>query len=642
LELICENCGAGLEIAVDQKTAHCPYCRTDFKLVGTRRLIALVREEGKASGLSKSPAVEAPAGKPKAASRRAYITAAAILFAALLPGLVFLSFRVNSDIEHGQNKGSLSQPRTEIVSEPIKALAKALWGTEEPSAEELSAVTELRFSKSRTAFSANNSYEAMHIHYRLAGGEDGSVILYGLGHAEIEAEDMLAFSRLEVLDTGGLTEFTYLSDPTDLRQLTELRIVNLNGFALFKGAGMFADPAKIEHLALSAYDDDDIAELAKFPALKSLELRIGSNATDFTSITQLQVSELCVSGLKEYSWLRNAQKLKSLTIDCYEVTDFSFLGEMGSLSSLSLTGASNLKNLRFVSSMESLERLSIQGASSLRDLSPLEGKTGLKSLDIAASEVRDWSAVSTLTGLEDLSIRAYTVDTAFLAAGLGRLKTAAVYDFDAKLLACLAGAPLTNLTCAVDYSEAWDCEAFLAFGDLESLHVTAITSGKIENIAALRGLTKLKSLSVSQMHVNEMEDTAALFALGVETLSLSDSYIRIGPGDVAMENAALQSLAIDGVSVSVEGGKSSQEAALLTPFIEKMPGLRSLTMCGAGLEGLAFCEGLSSLAYLDVTSNYISDLSPLYAKEHLRVLYIADNLITDADDLPKTVSVRGL
>jgi len=140
---------------------------------------------------------------------------------------------------------------------------------------------------------------------------------------------------------------------------------------------------------------------------QSLDLLIVSSLEGFEHLTSL--TSLSLKGMTQVRDLNSLSSLKNLTSlalsGMAQVRDLSPLSLLKKLTALSLRGWTRTIDLSPLSSLTSLTFLSLRGGTQVRDLSPLSSLANLKSLVLSGSVlVRDLSPLTKISTLEKVHI----------------------------------------------------------------------------------------------------------------------------------------------------------------------------------------------------------------------------------------------
>ena len=74
-------------------------------------------------------------------------------------------------------------------------------------------------------------------------------------------------------------------------------------------------------------------------------------------------------------------------------------------------------------------------------------------------------------------------------------------------------------------------------------------------------------------------------------------------------------------------------------IFDKFGALERLTVRSQSIPDVSFVQYMPNLSYLDITDNYVQDISPLVDRENLKVLVCPNNQIANLSLLPDTLMV---
>ncbi len=417
------------------------------------------------------------------------------------------------------------------------------------------------------------------------------------------------------------------------------------------GTNQSLSPGDVRGLSLTAirgYFDsmEQVAALLDDPsALRYLD--ITSTPVNLQGIEQFAGLETLVINSDQIDEVRNLvnmKSLKTLSLDMYDGSmDFSIFGMMPWLESLTVR-SQNVRDLGFVSKMNGLKALCVENGAFLT-LAPLAGCTNLEELSIkSCDELKDMSAVSSLTGLKKLALDLpYGCPEPDLG-GLGGIRELYLESFDQTgFLKNMSG--LETLT--LDSCETGPPSDFDNLPNLKSLKCTSF--GRAERdygfIAGLSGLEEV------DLHGTiTYGDISGIFNLpALKRLNISNMECEINFDKIA-ENTTLESLSIDSIklykNVQVSGGggivyvdwDDVNFTEHLT-FLEKLKGLKELSIRENELTEIGFAASLGALESIDFADNYVTDLSPLSGLKALSAVDCSENPISNYEILGDSVVI---
>jgi len=318
-------------------------------------------------------------------------------------------------------------------------------------------------------------------------------------------------------------------------------------------------------LSISANDNPDISFVA---ALKKLrELNLPNN------------------GIKDISPLAGLTDLQRLYLNYNAVTNPAALSALTNLVELVLD-FNNVSNLSFVVPLRKLERLSLNN-NQVSDLSPLASQTNLLYLNLNWNGVTNPAVLTTLTCLRELTLCGNNLIQVPFLSGLTNLT-----GLDLAYTSLADMSPLTNLA------------------RLEWLNVGE------NGLAQLPDLSALSNLRTFMMAGNQITDLTPVTRLpGVWDLHLQrNPFEDLSPLTHCPHLRVL--LFYDNhtiTNLSVLGAVTNLETLYLGH------------MYFSDLQQIDFLAGLAGLRGLDLSENYLTDLSPLTNYPSLSWLGLAAN-----------------
>ncbi len=502
---------------------------------------------------------------------------------------------------------SANTARTIPESEFFCDLIQEIFGKDytEISEQELSQITELSFYYDDD----NNKC----IYCIMADGTENGY--YVDGSYYIDYADLSCFPGLTALsieygsvspeDLSGLENLSYLASELTIAELCEA----------------VSHPEKLETLQLySTIFMDSCDGIENFPHLTALTIDCAyiDDISALTSLTELEMLALD---------------------DCAHMTDFSPLYDMNSLEALSID-SSALKDIGFVKNMPGLYYLYIKNAEELMSIEPLESCSGtMECLYLENTwKLSDFSVIEKLTGLTQLQLFVSYQDVLPSFAGLENLEYLSIHG---------AGdlRPLSDATGLNGLSlEDCNCEDLSVLSGMQNLEFLELLdmSGYFISLKPVTELPNLGYLDISGSTV--YADAAPLLAIPtlqefymedcnigflVENVSLNENLYLIN-----MNNVTLSPIA----DPNAYGSLQDEEPISLSEHMDlfsNFPNLTELYLAGNELTDLSFIvdDGLTALQALDITDNYITDLSPLSGLPDLYMVNCTDNPIADTADL---------
>lgn len=443
------------------------------------------------------------------------------------------------------------------------------------------------------------------IDYELADGTTGTCYLTW---TRVETADFKCFHNLETLNLG----HTSLDWDTDWHNLKSLSSVSCQ--ASLNDLAKCMDVTQLTSLEL-IHDAimNNLSGIEEYSNLEHLSLDFNDRVFNLTGISQ-------------------APALRELVIvDGDGISDFEELYTMPQLTLLSIE-SKGLRDIGFVSVMPELESLELRNTQ-LKRIDAIADCAGtLKSLRLHQNySVEDYSAVLLCTGLEELELYVY-------------------YDVYGEMIM----PDLSNMS-ELKILTLGNFDIFPSLQELSTLESLTLVDGGVgrdpERLAGLEALTNLKSLTFLDMSVNpeflepiglvpsleilDLEDTfiwgninVAFTLPNLRVLNLQDAdfglYLEEMPVSESLQELNLtgahaHTLAEDGTWDYAADNTRIYLSERMEIF-EHMPNLTVLHIPSQELQDVKFAEKLTQLIYLDITNNYVTDLTPLAGLEHLRVV----------------------
>ena len=357
----------------------------------------------------------------------------------------------------------------------------------------------------------------------------------------------------------------------------------------------------------------------------------------FPNLTSLTAD--CMD-LEDISALSNATQLTRLTItDCDWLEDFSPLYDLTNLQALSIE-SSALKDIGFVKNMPELSYLSISDAEALRSIDALESCADtLHYLYLEDTwDLENKDVLEKLPNLEELQFSVSYDEALPSFAHMENLTYLSIYGAD-DLTPIADAKNLLSLSL-----ESCDCEDLSFLSELDSLDSLYLSymSGYFVSLDPIAELPSLRWLEIrdSSAYANVEK------LMGIPTLDgfyLEDCSIGLRPDQVPY-NENLCMLGMDEVRLyPIENPKDygwlenyeELDCSEYTDMFANFPNLMELSLRGNELDDLSFVSegGLSNLQMLDITDNYVTDLSPLADLDYLYEIKCAGNPIANTAGL---------
>lgn len=432
-------------------------------------------------------------------------------------------------------------------------------------------------------------------------------------------------------------------DTRDLRCLEGLEYLYLDACSVSYGTD-WHNLRNLKFLSCDASMEDlldymDVSQLFFLSTDNTFGMNDLSVLSEYTGLGYL---ELDAGFLDSIEGISRAESLVGLYIeDGDRITDFSELYDMPQLVALSIQSG-GLKDIGFVSGMDELQYLSLEGTEVKKIEALTDCADTLTELHLSDNyQIEDISPVMSCTGLEELELWVdYQFDVPMEVpdfSAMTNLKSLSIDGYDKFTnLARLTG--LTELT--IECPGSGDGEFLKSLPDLERLSLTdmSVYSGFMDGISSLENL---KYLSLEESFV--WCDISPIFGLpNLRELNLEWTECGLCPEKLTdseslaylwLEHTTFDSLSEDGTWDYSNYDNELPMQGVLDVLTTHTPNLTDLYVPEQELDNLDFTENLPMLMVLDVTDNYITDLSPLTKLDMLMAVLCEDNPVQNTDGL---------
>ncbi len=437
----------------------------------------------------------------------------------------------------------------------------------------------------------------------------------------ITALDTSTLTALEELNLtySGVTEFNNASDTMDFSPNVKLKGVYLNGVSSFAVFDVSANTL-LEAFALSDNSNASAIDFSNNAKLKTL------NLSDVPSLVTLDIS--ACTELEGVSLLNTGLTTLSVT-GSSALTQF-WVYNNANLESLSLTGATELKNIKLSSGMENtaLKNLAITncGITSI-DVAYLTALTSLNISGCTGITSLDFSSTSGLTALETLDVSNNGSLTYLNLSTLTSLKTITVINSGFMTHIDISNTQLTG----IDTTGMYNIEEYVARdatkltsvfvqnsgANLKKLDISGCTSLTDVNVSSNTGLTELNasgctgitSLDVSKCTLLTKLNLSNTSITSIDVLDLTELTIL----DVSGTAIEMLDVSYCQVLESVDMSNCTSLTVFAMASGEPYSSFTSLNASG--------CTAITDLQIEACTSITTLDLSGLTS---LRALYLND------------------
>lgn len=222
----------------------------------------------------------------------------------------------------------------------------------------------------------------------------------------------------------------------------------------------------------------------------------------------------------------------------------------------------------------------------------------LTSFSARVCGISDISEIAYFTNLENLDLKGNRITDLTPLGGLTKLKKLDI----SKNFTLLSG----------DREKGLNLAPLKSLVLLEELNASG---NMITDLSPLAGLACLKNLDVQNNRLTDISSLAT--CVGIESLNIASNYH------------------IDGITMNEQGVSD-------ITFVREMPNLHTLIASNNVITTLEGVETLTKLTYVDVTQNYLMNLTPLAGCTALKTLYAENNNLLDLQALAGHASLEVL
>lgn len=367
-----------------------------------------------------------------------------------------------------------------------------------------------------------------------------------------------------------------------------------------------------------------------------------SNIGDFKNLTSLNLDSGYLENINTLSKLKNLETLRIYNGD--RIADFSVLSDMPQLEYLYLD-CPKLRDISFVENMTKLTGLHIWNSEVLEIDSIKNCKNTLKTLDLSYNyKVKNYDAVSELSNLESLSLYVdYSFDVPIPVPQLKNMPNLTYLllgNFD-DLSELSNTTNLESLTLYDTY--ATDFTALESLNELTSLSLCdmSLEPSVFDSVMKLTSLTSIsldgsyiwgnteELLSLPNLMEFYMSDCVAGF--DVTNLTPNPSLLLID-----LNHSQLRALK-DG-KWDYNDNSNILSLAKNTDIFKNYENLQELYIAEHEIDSIQFAASLPHLRVLDITDNYVTDLTPLAILPNLECVMCYNNPIANDGGLGSRIT----
>ena len=498
--------------------------------------------------------------------------------------------------------------------------------------------------------------------------EEHTVYLPGADY--LDEEDIQPFTGLISLSLGSGFRYSYDDDnANDLRCLSNLQFFSTEYATFSEMERTLLNPEKIIGLSGVTFRDEpsysydysktkDIADIYKsFSSLRELSVSVDSDFEPGISVLSYfpNLEHLALrieSGRDEpldLSPLSSLSNCKSLFINgpySQSVGNLSVLSGMPQIENLGISNIPNFKDLQFAQNMPKLKSLHLVSLPIL-SLDGLRNISSLNSLYLDCSNLKNADALSSLTSLQTLGFAYHNYEIPDLH-GLSALENAEVYCND---LDKIAGMPSLKSLTIHNNAQEYEGDFLRGMNSLSDLVI--VGNGIIGEVLpslgpALRELPSLQKVTFRGTPMDSYQDySSSLSNLGVKEMYflLEDDSITADKPLLPLylskleDDYTVQVLNLSLARIQNLDNETRNFYPNAKAYLSHFKALKRLYISGNTLENLDCIEGLTTLEELDISENYISDISALRNFPNLKKVKLSGNPVVNTEILPDSIEI---
>ena len=644
VKIKCPSCKADIKVA-KEGMARCPYCGTGIYAERKDEKVIINTTINNYNMATPQTTVH----NLGSLYRVIVIVGAIILILFFAAKIYITSISTGNSSEVSEEE--VFTPRTAVSSETMVKFMELVFqkSIENIASDDYSKIKSIKFTDS---FGISGFDKKCNISYELDDGSIGEVNISKelINDTSVDFEDFQCFSNLQSLDisrVGDLNKkYGYtVGDSATLSNLTKLESFASNSFTYLEELeNMFADTKQIKELSINIYEGFDMEEFVdKFSNLEKLTFYYVDDDLDIKVLSSLskldKLESLAIPIVRDNSYLSSLVGLKKLELaGSTTFSDYSVLYGMPQLESLILNNADGLKSIDFVKNMSDLSYLYVDG-SDINSIEVLSAKP-IKTLILKDNEeLKDYTSLLTLSELSELEIDLYYVEQSMNIpefSSLGNLKKVSLSD---NLLDKVTNnTQLEKLSIDVGLTHEINMESLANMSALSKLDLYG--DGNFGDFTGIENLTNLKSV---KMRIGSYTDISPLLNLNsLESIEIdTENAVHISPENIA-DNSHLKELNLYEIKYMYKDSLDDRREIKIGDIAEilnKFTALERLTLRTQGISDLSFVQYMPDLGYIDISDNYVQDISPLVDLTNLKVVVCPKNQIANVSLLNDTVTV---
>ncbi len=475
---------------------------------------------------------------------------------------------------------------------------------------------------------------------------------------DIECRDLQVFTNVVSANFGEYGKYTWDKSSYsnyNYKNLKNLKYYKDDGF-LYNIVDAFDDPSKIEKLSIGNLDLGDTSEdeLSAFLGLKTLNVDYVDDFKELEEVANFKnIEELNVEMISDdenrgdvLKFLPSLNNLKSLRLHFSSGTNFDnveVLYGMPNIEKLDLSGIEELRSIDFVKNMPKLNSLSIEYCP-IMDIEVLRDNVVITELNLEnLGSLTDISSLPTIKNIKKLKLLSLEVEKENVP-NINALSMLDEVNIDSDYLQSINGMThISNLT--VD-------DAYYLKSDILS-SLTGVKHLKIniddEDKTIITAISKLPNLERAEIYLDDMDkyyitpifNSSTISELSIYNSKHFDEVLYIDFSNIS-ENNVLKKLSINDIKVVDINANNDKEMAFgvyVDEFFKHFKSLEEVEIKNNQIKSLEFVSNLPNLKVLDISENYVSDVSPLIKCSKLQTIKCKNNTISNLNVLDKSVEV---
>lgn len=665
----CPNCHGQLDIPEGMKEGFvsCKYCKTKVYIEPNKPNITQNIHIKKVNYNKPGDSLRNDSKEPNVV---AIVACLGMLFAILIFTIFLPLHRYGSYSPVSSSASYRSAPEEEVM----KSFSEVAFSKpfSEITAEDYASLQSLALQRSKDPSDGQDKWR---FDYSESVDETGKAVspktVYLSGDDYLNEEDLQPFTGLVRLSFDYNLRFSYddgYSD--DLKSLTNLQYLTIGSGSFKEIKNIVANPRQILGLygvnltEDSSYrygeKEEDSADIYKaFSSLRELSVSVDNDfepgISPLSFFPQLDLLAVQIMGNRnsplDLSPLSSLSQCKTLEIDGYYeqgVENVSVLSGMPQIETLILHQIINLKDLQFAQNMPKLKSLYLANLPIL-SLEGLRDLQSLNSLYLDCNDLTNTDALASLSSLQKLGFGYHNYDIPDLH-GLSALEEAEIYTVDLKSIS-----NMPSIKSLIIHNQSGEYEADSLRGMNALSELTIIGNGIIGEVGpslgpVLRELPALEKLIFRDTPMDGYQDySLALSNTGVKEMYFLPKDLNSTSTSDNPELPLSLSKVEDDYTVEVLQLSRSDIHSLdddsrnfypnAKAYLSHFKAVKKLYISRNNLENLDCFEGLSTLEELDISDNYISDVSALRNFPNLKKVKLSGNPVVNAEILPDSVEV---